>query len=133
MVETRSVAGRIVGLTISSPVSTDEQREALVKFGGLAAAVGEKFIAVADCREARIFPPEVEEGFARLMRNDNPHIERAAILVSASAVFSLQLERLVREAGNPRRRTFRSLIDLESWLGEILTTDEKLGLARFFA
>ena len=66
------------------------------------------------------------------MRGDNPRIERAGILVSTSAVFSLQLERMVREAGNPRRRAFRTAGELVTWLDEIATPDEKQRLKELF-
>jgi hypothetical protein len=41
------------------------------------------------------------------------------------------MERLVREAANPARRTFRAEHELEHWLSETLTPDERTALSVF--
>ena len=46
------------------------------------------------------------------------------LLSPTNAIFSLQLERLLREAQNPARRAFRDAQPLLKWLSEILTPEE---------
>ena len=41
------------------------------------------------------------------------HVERTALLIGDSAIFSLQVERMIREANNPNRRAFRNGYELE--------------------
>lgn len=132
MVSVEHRGGRLIALRIETPVSMDELQAALIQFGGFAAKVEGKFIPVADCRGATILSPDVSERFTALMRSDNPRIERAAILLGASAAFSLQLERMVREAGNPRRKTFRAAAELCEWMAEIMLPREHLSLEAFF-
>jgi hypothetical protein len=40
---------------------------------------------------------------------------------------------MVREAGHPSRRSFRSAGDAEAWLGQVLTPDEQTRLEWFLA
>jgi hypothetical protein len=132
MVGVEHRVGRLLTLRIATPVSMDELQPALLQFAGFAAKIEGKFIPVADCREASIFSPDVAERFSALMRNDNPRIERAAILVGVSAAFSLQLERMVRDARNPKRRAFRVVDELCAWMGEIMLPLETKSLRAFF-
>jgi hypothetical protein len=133
MVSAEHRAGRLIALRVETPVAMDELQAALIRFGGFAAKIEGKFIPVADCRGATVLSPDASERFIALMRNDNPRIERAGILLSASAAsFSLQLERMVREAGNPRRRTFHAASQLCDWMGEITTPLEADSLRAFF-
>jgi hypothetical protein len=125
--------GRIVALRVETPVTMEELEPALLRFGGYAAKVPGKFVAVADCRRATVLSPEVADRFTALMRNDNPRIERAVVLVGGSAGFSLQLERMVRTAGNPKRRAFRAVEELCAWMGEALLPEELRSLREFFS
>ncbi|MEO1170622.1 MAG: hypothetical protein AAFX94_01020, partial [Myxococcota bacterium] len=46
------------------------------------------------------------------------------LLVGDSATFILQMERVIREAGSPQRKTFRDFPALRQWLAPVLTPDE---------
>lgn len=92
----------------------------------------ERVVIVGDYRRVRILPPEVAARFVGVMARTNPKVVRSAILLDAGhATFGLQIERMVREAGTPSRRTFRAAPDLVEWLGEELLPDEKAQLVRF--
>lgn len=125
--------GRLLALRVETPVTMEELEPALIRFAGFAAKVPGKFMAVADCRKATILSPEVADRFMALMRNDNPRIERAGLLVGESAGFSLQLERMVRTAGNPKRRTFRAVEELCAWMDEALLPAESRSLREFLS
>jgi hypothetical protein len=69
-----------------------------------------------------------------LLERGNPRLERSAILLSQEhATFNLQVERVVREAKNSARRTFRDAAAMVAWLGESLTAAERDSVARFLS
>jgi hypothetical protein len=125
--------GRLIEVRVETPVAPEE----LEAFGRrLRAVLAPHAFPVAFCvdlRGARLFPPEVSDGFVALMRADNPRLDRSAFLVSESALFSLQVERMIREAGSPKRRTFREAAELSTWLGETLSPEEKARLVAYLS
>lgn len=89
-------------------------------------------VMCADWRTANLVSPEVSEVMSSMLRGANPMLVRSAILLATEhATFNLQTERLVREAGNPNRRTFRSMSSMLAWLGEVVGPEE-LDAARMF-
>lgn len=97
-----------------------------------AAARVKPAVICADWRAASVVSPEVSDVMAAMLRGANPLLKRSGILLSAdSATFSLQTERLVREANNPQRRTFRQANDLLLWIGEVLSPVELEAARRF--
>jgi hypothetical protein len=125
--------GRLVAIRVETPVTMEELEPALIRFAGLTAKVSGKFIAVVDSRKATVLSPEVADRFTALMRNDNPRIERAGFIIGESAGLSLQLERMVRTAGNPMRRAFRSVEKLCAWMDEALLPAESRSLREFLS
>ncbi len=87
-------------------------------------------IFCSDIRRAQIFPPEVADRITAMLRSDNPRVERSAVLIGASSVFGLQLERMFREAGNPGRRVFRTVEAITAWLDEVLSPLERESVRR---
>jgi hypothetical protein len=91
-----------------------------------------KAIVVVDLRTPRVFAPEVATALEEMLKRANPRIHRSAIILAKEhAVFSLQLERLIREARNPARRAFRSTSEASEWLGEGLNARETQALQDF--
>jgi hypothetical protein len=85
-----------------------------------------RVIIVGDYRRASTLSPDVADRFVQVFSRSNPRIERSALLVlPEQATFQMQVERMVREANNPSRRTFRDAWALETWLAEILVPDER--------
>jgi hypothetical protein len=85
-----------------------------------------------DYRRMRILSPDVAEKFVVMLTAANPRVERSAILCSPDhATALLQIERTVKQAANPSRRTFRDAAELSAWLGEVLTVEERARLFSF--
>jgi hypothetical protein len=92
-----------------------------------------KLVACGDFSRADVFPQDVATRVLETFKQDNPKIERSGILVSPSALFSIQLERLVSQANNPQRRCFRDPFELKTNLAPLLTREENGRLAQFLA
>ncbi len=87
-------------------------------------ATTEPAVYTVDCRAVEMFAPDIAEALINLMRADNPKIRRTAIWIAPRALFSLQIERMLREAGNPARRAFLDEERLFDWLGEVLDEED---------
>jgi hypothetical protein len=89
-------------------------------------------ILCADHRPAGLYSPPVTAALVSLFTRLNPVLERAALVTgSANAVLSLQVMRLVREAKNPVRRAFSDAAAAATWLGEVLSAEERARLRVF--
>jgi hypothetical protein len=94
---------------------------------------GPKSVICADWRPAGVLSPEVAEGIIGLLRVGNAFFERSAILLAQDqALFGMQVERVVREARNPSRRTFRDSLKMRKWLAEVLDAEEVRRMNDFF-
>jgi len=66
------------------------------------------------------------------MRDDNAALERNTILGTGGAVFTLQVQRMLRESsGEIRRRLFIDIDQAVSWTAERLTGPEQARLIEF--
>lgn len=91
-----------------------------------------RVVICTDLRATQLFAPEVADRIIDLMRGDNPKVERNGVLGNASAILTLQVQRLLIEARSPgRRRIFTEQGDLSRWLDEILAADESVRLHQF--
>ncbi len=94
---------------------------------------GPKSVVCADWRPAGVLAPDVAEGISSLLRVGNAFFERSAILLGQDqALFGMQVERVVREANNPARRTFRDPLKMRKWLAEVLDAEEVRRMNDFF-
>jgi hypothetical protein len=123
--------GRLIEVRIASPIEPQEVVDFKATLGGILGKMSGRVLIAVDLLRANVFGPEVATGFGAIMRSDNPRVERSALLVGEGALFSMQIERLVREAENPARRTFRSDVAMAKWLGEVATPPELERLQRF--
>ncbi len=95
---------------------------------------GSGALICADWRPANVMPPDVADRIAGTLRDSRALIARSAILISRErATFNLQVERVVREAQNPVRRTFREMVPMLDWLGELMSPDEAKRAVTFLA
>jgi hypothetical protein len=125
-------AGRLVTFRVVPPVDDANAEAAARALRAAIAAIPGPAVICSDVCEARTFSERTVEQFLALMKSDNPRIERSAFLLDASAAtFALQLERMVREANNPARRTFREARALTEWLLPLLTPQEAQALEAF--
>jgi hypothetical protein len=124
------VTGRLVVAqlrVLSSPSDVAALSEAMRR---IVQSLEGPIVICADYREAAVLSQPAADAFLGMLATFNPRIERSGILLAAEhATFNLQVERLVREARALSRRTFRAVPALVAWLGEVLTTRERTGLA----
>jgi hypothetical protein len=103
------------------------------KFEALLQKVPGKLVFVSDLRGVDSVSPEVEEHGVAIMRAATPKIERAAMLVSSRGQFGMQMLRATITAESPGqlRRVFSSAMEIERWLGEVLSAEERTRLHYF--
>lgn len=118
-------------MKLASPLSLEEVQHFAQQHLAIMQKIPGKYVGVVNMLEAHVFPPAVAEGLAKLLSGAASHVERSAYLIGESAVFSLQVERVIRDANNPNRRAFRNGNELVHWLGEVLTFAEKKQLELF--
>ncbi len=128
--------GRLLELRIWSPVRLDELEsfgQRLMLLTGQVLERGERCVFCHDLRGLSILAPEVSDWFVRMMQRDNPRIERVGILLGSGATHALQIERMIKQAQSPARRTFREAEPLLAWLSEVLSPAEIAALQTFVA
>lgn len=126
-----SRVGRLVEIRVQPPLSLDELRGFHPQITRLFARVGGQVVGVTDLRNARVFNPDVADRLMTIIRNDGPRVDRSAFLVGESATFSMQIARVIREAGAPSRRAFLDPEEAITWLSEVLTQPEVRRLREF--
>jgi len=132
MYHVENPAGRLIEVKLASPLSVDEVQQFAQKHIALMQKIpGGKYVGLVNLLEAYVFPPAVAESLAKLLSGAASHVERSAYLIGESAVFSLQVERVIRDANNPNRRAFRHAPEAVTWLSEILTPGERREAERF--
>ena len=131
MHKAQNVVGRLVEVRFASPLTLDEVRQFIGEFQGIIKKLARKYIGVVDLLQADVFPVPVAETLIQLLSGVAPQVERTAILIRDSAVFALQVERVLRNSNNPNRRVFREPEALREWLGEVLDVQEQARLKQF--
>jgi hypothetical protein len=132
MVEVANPVGRLITFRVRTPVDESNAEHAAAELRHAIQSIAAQVVVCTDLSEARTFSPSTVERFVRVMKADNPRLERSAILLSPdSATFALQIERIVREANSPVRHTFRDARALVEWLRPSLTPAEEAALVRF--
>jgi hypothetical protein len=125
-------AGRLVTFRVSPPVDDGNAASAAEDLRRTILAIDGPVIVCTDLTGARTFAPHTAQRFIALMKADNSKIERSAFLLGADhATVQLQVERMVREAASPARRTFGGAGELRDWLEPLLTAAEQAALAAF--
>lgn len=82
-------------------------------------------VFVVDLRTPFIFAQPVANAVIEMMTRANRVRQKTAILLAPEhAVFSMQMTRLVRQVGDPKRQTFTDPEEMLSWLGDVLTEME---------
>jgi hypothetical protein len=132
MITVAHEVGRLVSVRIYTPVTASEIQSMVQQISlAYAACSPRQVVGCTDLRGANLFPTELADQIAAFMKRGSPRIERGGFLIGEGAIFSLQLERVVREAGSPSRRTFRVRGEIEAWLSEVLTPAERHRLVHF--
>lgn len=125
--------GRLVEVRIASPVEEHEMPGIAKQTHDVIESMEGAFVAVMDLREAHVFPQTVSDAFVHILSDNNPKLERSAFIIGDSAIFGMQIERAIRQAGKPTRKAFRTARELEAWLDEMLRPSEQARLSKFLA
>jgi hypothetical protein len=133
MMRAENRVGRLCEATFLPPFSMAETEAFAAETRRLVAAGARPVVFVCEMRRVQIFPPGISDVLTALMQSDNPRVARNALLIGESSTFGLQIERMLRDAGSPSRRTFRAPAALLKWLGEVLTPSEVERAATFVA
>jgi hypothetical protein len=120
-------------MRITSPFPIGELTEFVSQVTAKLRHSNDRLICCTDLRATRILSPDVSDRLTDMMRSDNPKVERNAIIVGEGAVFGMQIERMLREAGSPVRRSFREVEHAQSWLAELLLPQERQRLRSFLS
>jgi hypothetical protein len=128
-----NVTGRLVEVRVAAPLTLDEVKQFVREHQAAIARIPERYVGVVDLFHADVFPVDVAQSLIELMSGMASRVERTAFLVGESAVFAMQIERVIRNAANPNRRAFRDPGDLRKWLAEILTATEAARLGEFLS
>lgn len=91
-------------------------------------------VCFTDMRASALFRPGVTDELISVMRKDNKLVERNALLGIGGATFTLQLQRLLREASagsEVRRRVFVDPEEAFAWLDELLVPVERARVREF--
>jgi hypothetical protein len=100
--------------------------------GQLVRGLHEPLLFCVDWRNIGILPPETADKLIRLMRDGNPRVLRAATLVDGGrAAFTLQVQRVFKEARGTMRQVFQDPEELLGWLSDVATEQETLQARRF--
>jgi hypothetical protein len=122
--------GRLIELRVESPMEIHDLHNFPVE-ATRAVSKHSKVVVVTDLLGARVFTQNVADEIIHLIQHDGPRVERNAFLVGESAVFSMQIERIIRESAAPGRRAFRTVPTLESWCKDVLSPAEMSRVVEF--
>lgn len=131
MHKAQNVVGRLVEARFASPLDLDEVKQFVAEHRAIINRLARKYVGVVDLLQANVFPVPVAEGLIQLLSGVAPQLERTAFLIRDSAVFALQVERVIRNSNHPDRRVFRDPEALKEYLGEVLDASEQARLAQF--
>ena len=126
----QTVVGRLVEarLTSSDP---SEVQPCLGAIAELVARSQAPVVGFLDLSQIQVLGRAEADLFLKVMRADNPKVERTAILVHGDALLEMQIERLIRAAASPNREAFRLVGPAVRWLRKSLSPAELASLQSF--
>jgi len=127
----KNVVGRLVEVRVASPLNLAEVGEFRLEHQAAIRNIRERYVGVVDLRHADVLPSEVAQGLIALLSGTAILVERTGFLIGESAIFSLQIERIIRNSANPNRKAFRDPEQLKAFLGEVLAPIERSRLDEF--
>jgi hypothetical protein len=124
--EVRASVGRLVEVRVMDLSHSDDVAAVSASIWSAAAPVGAPVLIFADYRSATPFPQGIADAWSLAMRRTNTKVLRSGILLNpANETFNLQIERVIRCAGLPTRRSFEEPAELRDWLCEVATPGER--------
>lgn len=120
-----AASGRLIEVRMSSPLTAADVPNVIQQIRLAVLSCSERVVMCGDLTRMLVMPPEYAEQFTAMFTRDNPKVERSAFLVAAKrSSFTMQLERMVREAKNPARKVFDDKNELLAYLEPALTPTE---------
>ena len=123
--------GRFVELRVEAPVTEEELAKFHETLAKVCKPIKGQIALCTDLAGATVFLQPVAARWIEIIKQESPIVERNAILVGEGAVFSMQVERIIRQAGFKNRKAFFTAPTLTAWLAEILTARERTRLEQF--
>lgn len=130
----RHIAGKLLGIRTGEPRTLAEWLSLAGSFRRVADEVPGPIVVCADLRRLQWMSEEVASALLVGCVQLNPRILRSALMLPGNVpTLRLQLERLLRQAGNPARRLCLDSAEVKAWLTSSLSAAEQRGLAEFLA
>jgi hypothetical protein len=127
----KNAVGRLVEVRVASPLSLAEVDQFRQEHHAAIRNIPDRYVGAVDLRHADVFPTEVAQGLIAMLSEMAQLVERTGFLIGESAVFALQIERILRNSANPNRKAFRQPEQLKTFLDEVLTPLERSRLEEF--
>jgi len=124
--------GKLAEVRFEPPLDLDELTHFMAEIRNLVQAAPEPLVFCCDWRTVDAFPQTMADTIVWIMRRDNPRIAGNGVLVRRPSLFT-QVEQMLRDAQNPRRRVFRDADELRAWLDPQLTPEERARRDAFLA
>jgi hypothetical protein len=125
--------GKLFEVRLATPITEDEFQVFVRELNRVLGSIPGKYVGVTDIVDAHVFPTYVTQPMIQYMSASSPRVVRSGMLVNDGATFGMQIERVLRSSNSNDRRAFRRAEELETWLGEVLTVEERVRLRRFLA
>jgi hypothetical protein len=126
----RNDVGRLVEARLTTGDSS-EVAACLSAIVDIVVRAEQPVIGLFDVSQIRVLGRAEADLLLKVMREDNPRVERTAILVHGDALLEMQIERLIRAAASPNRRAFRLAGHAVRWLSPSLGPTELARLRLF--
>ena len=138
MLTAESLVGTLVEFRVAGSPSVEEAVDFRARAGALVLRTvkheGRRAILCTDLRTCGLLKPNVSDVILSLMQADTPHVVRNAFFGSSTAVLSLQVQRMIAEAGDRSlRKLFLEKAPLLGWLGEVMNAAEQARLREFLS
>jgi hypothetical protein len=124
--------GKLCEAFFRDPLTQAELTDIALEIRRLVTAATEPLVFCCDWRRVSSFDKSLADTTVWVMRRDNPKIAYNGILIDPkNTALREQVDRIVKEAGNPSRQCFTSVPDLTKALARHLTRSELAQVDRF--
>jgi hypothetical protein len=128
------LTGKLIGLRLGELRTVADWLDYSNSVRALAAERPGAIVICADYRQLQVMNREVAAALLDGLREFNTRLYRSALLLPSDApTLQLQMERILREARNLRRRVCSDAAEVKAWLASCLDAIEQARLAEFLA
>jgi len=126
--------GRLIEVVAKSPLTMDDVERSNVRMGEILASKSEMGVVCGDYSRARVIPAQQVKRLSEVFARHAARVERSGLFIAPdSDVALIQMERVINLAGNPMRRAFHDVREIEAWLSEVLDPGERVRLRMFLS